>query len=160
MSIREIREAIVARMSAIPDIGVVQKFERYAKDEATLKKFYYSPAHGNLRGWYVRRLATSESGNRQASSVEVCTWRIRGYMSLSDAAETELVFDDLIEGVRDAFVPDESLGGLVDQCSDPTNIDGVSGIQLIDAGPVMFGGVLCHSARLELLTVRFLDRSP
>jgi hypothetical protein len=72
---------------------------------------------------------------------------------------SELTFDDLIESVRDAFAQDETLGGTVDQCSEPGNEDGESCIQLDDAGPVMFGGVLCHACRLGLTTVRYLERN-
>jgi hypothetical protein len=81
-------------------------------------------------------------------------------MSLDDAAASELVFDDLIESIRDAFAADETLGGTVAQCAVPDDGsgNGESGIQLDDTGPAMFAGVLCHVCRLGLNTIRYLER--
>ena len=159
MSIAQVRTAIVAALNSVPDIGIVHAYERYANDLAALKQLYWSPAHNAVRGWYVRRPATSEIGNIQAHAVEVVRWRIVGVMALNDAASSELAFDDLIEAVRNRFAQDETLGGTVDQCTSPDNEAGSeSCIQLDDSGPVFFGGVLCHACRLGLVTVRYLDR--
>lgn len=158
MSIAAVRAAIVALLGGVADIGVVHSYERYSKDLAKLKTLYFSTPHDQIRGWYVRRIITHESGNLQSRTVEQARWQIRGFMGLDDAAATELTFDDLIEAVRDAFSQDETLGETVAQCSDPDNSDGETGLQLIDAGPVMFAGVLCHACRLELTTVRYMER--
>lgn len=159
MSIALVRAAIADRLASVDDIGVVHAYERYANDLAGLKQLYWSAAHNQVRGWFVRRFATRESGNIQAHTVEQARWRIVGVMSLGDAAGTELVFDELLERVRNAFAADETLGGTVAQCTDPDSQSGDSCIQIDDAGPVMFGGVLCHGARLRLTTTRYLDRT-
>lgn len=160
MSIASVRTAIVTRLTSVANIGVVHAYERYANDLARLKALYWSNTHNAVRGWYVRRPATSETGNVQGRTVEQIRWRIVGLMALDDAAASEQTFDELIEAVRDAFAADETLGGTVDQCTNPDNGgEGESCIQLDDAGPVMFGGVLCHACRLALTTVRYLDRS-
>jgi len=155
-STRAIRAAIVECLRSVPDVGVVHDRERNAASQSALKELYWTAGLG-LRGWFVRRIVTAESGNRQAHTVEEIGWRIAGFMAFDDARESELTFDDLIEGVRNAFARDETLGGIVAQCTsiDP---DGPSCIQLDDAGPVMFAGVLCHAARLRLHTIRYLDR--
>ncbi|HRQ63885.1 MAG TPA: hypothetical protein PKZ76_03325 [Xanthomonadaceae bacterium] len=154
-SVPAIRAAIVAMLVSVPDIGVVHAYERYANDLPGLRQYYWSAPHNQVRGWYVRRPATSEQGNVFERSVEIVRWRIVGVMSLSDAAASELAFDALIESVRDAVRADETLGGVVDQCSLPGGTE-EAGIQLDDAGPAMFGGMLCHVARLGLNTVRYL----
>ncbi|WP_430391074.1 hypothetical protein [Dyella sp. 20L07] len=152
MSASAIRTAIVTRLNAVPNIGVVQPYERYALKMDQLKALYV--ADGQLRGWFVRREKIREIGKIQPRSVEYIRWRIQGLMALDDAGETELAFDNLVEAVRDAFRGDDTLSGTVAQCSLP---DGsAAGIQLDDAGPVMFAGVLCHGARLALNTVRYL----
>lgn len=158
-TVADVRTAIVARLNAVADIGVVHAYERYSKDLAKLKQLYFSDDHGDVRGWFVRRPNTREFGNLQSRTIEVIRWRIQGVMALDDANASELTFDALIESVRNAFSQDETLGGRVDQCSEPGNEDGESCIQLDDAGPVMFGGVLCHAARLGLTTVRYLERN-
>lgn len=158
MSIATVRSAIVTRLSSVADIGVVHAYERYANDLARMKALYWSASHNAVRGWYVRRPATAETGNVQGRTVEQIRWRIVGLMALDDAAASEQTFDELIEAVRDAFAADETLGGTVDQCTNPDG-EGESCIQLDDSGPVMFGGVLCHACRLSLTSVRYLDRS-
>jgi len=156
MSVADVRAAIVTRMQTVANIGVVHPYERYATDLAKLKALY--GYNGAIRGWFVRRPGTSETANVQGRSVEQIRWRLQGYMTLNDAEQSELTFDDLIEGLRNAFAADETLCGTVQQCTDPSNPDGESCIQLDDAGPVMFGGVLCHAARLRLTTTRYLER--
>lgn len=158
MSVAAIRTAIVARLNSVSGIGVVHAYERYAADLAKLKTLYCPTGETTIRGWFVRRFRTNESGNIQSRTVEQIRWRIQGMMAVNDAAASELTFDELIESVRDAFAQDETLGGTVDQCSEPGNEDGESCIQLDDAGPVMFGGVMCHACRLSLPTVRYLER--
>lgn len=157
MTLAAVRTAIVARLNTVTDIGAVHAYERYASDLKKLATLY--SYQGAIRGWFVRRPVTHESGNILSRTVEVVRWRIQGVMSLEDANASELTFDALIESVRDAFAQDETLGGTVDQCSEPGNEDGESCIQLDDAGPVMFGGVLCHACRLGLTTVRYLERN-
>lgn len=150
-----IRAAIVAVLTAVPNIGVVHAYERYASDLSGLRQHYWSAPHNQVRGWYVRRPMSTEQGNVFERSVEVIRWRVVGVMSLADASASELTFDALIESIRDAVRADETLGGAVDQCSLPGGTE-EAGIQLDDCGPAMFAGVLCHVARLGLNTVRYL----
>lgn len=159
MSIAAIRTAIVARLNAVADIGRVHNRERYAAALDQLKQLYYSAPHGQVRGWFVRREATSERNQIHDSAVEHTRWRITGFMAFDDSAASDLIFDALIESVRDAFRADDTLGGAVDQLSVPEAGGGSAetGIQLVDYGPAMFGGVLCHVARLELNTIRYLE---
>ena len=159
MTLLAVRNAIVATLEAVPDIGRVHAFQRYTHNLRDLGALYLSGPHNQLRGWNVSRVATTEAGNRQAHTVEIVRWRILGVMALDDAAQSELTFDDLVEGVRNQFAQDETLGGAVDQCSDPDNQDGQTGIQVDEISPGKFADVLCHLARLSLLTVRYLDRS-
>jgi hypothetical protein len=147
-----IREAIAARLEAVPDIGIVHRYERYANQAGALAKHYQW--QNQLRGWFVRRVAVAETPTSQlgGTRIEDTTWMIRGYMALSDEAQSELVFDGLIEALRDAFRDDDTLGGTVASC---WVRNGPAGVQMDDAGPVLFGGVLCHSARLRLVTRRY-----
>lgn len=149
----DIRSAIVTVMQAVPDIGVVQDRERYAKNLPDLKTFYATPTLG-LRGWFVRRLAVAERDRVLPRSNEYTRWRIQGLMAFDDAASSELVFDDLIEQLRDAFRTNDTLNGTVSQCALPDGSD--AGLQLLDTGTVSFAGVVCHSARLQLTTQRIL----
>lgn len=144
--IAAIRAAIVAKMAAIPDIGIVHAHQPWLKTEARLKDLYVS--NGQLRGWFVRRIATAETSPALGTAIEVHRWRIQGFMALDDTGSSELAFDDLIEAIRDAFRADETLGG---EISGTATKDG-TGIQVEDSLPVAFCGVLCHSALLALST--------
>lgn len=153
MSLLAIRTAIRDVVAAVANTGVVHTYERYAKDMAALKALYQTAPNGPLCGWYVRRENTREVGIAIPRYVEVVQWRLQGFMALDDSAASELVFDDSIEGIRDAFRADTHLGGLVTKLG-VLGATAERGVQLDDAGPVMFAGVLCHAARIRLTTTR------
>ncbi|MBX9831654.1 MAG: hypothetical protein K2X78_01230 [Burkholderiaceae bacterium] len=151
------RAAIVAALSSVPNIGVVHDRERYAKDNAKFAQHYlFTPAGGQqqLRGWWVRRAETEERSDTYGSgtTTNVHTWHIRGYLGFNDEAASELAFDELIEAFRAVVRDDPTLGGA---CEQPPEEE-TDGVQLMDAGPVMFAGVLCHSALLQLKTGSYL----
>ena len=155
-TLAEIRAAIIALHQAVPDVGVVHNRERYANSEDKFRAlFVMTPAGGaqQVRGWWWRRVATAESSVSTGTTMNVHTWECRGYMALNDAEASELAFDALIEALRDAVRADPTLGGVCDQNAVSGEPDGV---QVTDAGPVMFCGVLCHSAVLQLRTWSYL----
>lgn len=161
MTIRVVRNAIVDKLRSVADIGVVHEYQRYATSLADLKALYLSTEHESIRGWYVSRAKSRETDRIMTRSVETTTWIINGVLALSDGAASELVADDLVEAIRDAFAADDDLGGAVDQCGvpKPGGSTQETGIQLVDFGPVMFGGVLCHGIKLQLTTIRYLTRN-
>lgn len=147
---REIRAEIAATMNLIANIGIVHEYERYAANKADLAALY---AYNNqLRGWYIRRISRRENSPDIGRHTVLQQWRIRGFLSLSDAIESELVFDDLCDAVVDGFRANDTLNNLVDSCI----IERQAGAQIEDSGPVMFAGVLCHSAQLLLTTRHYL----
>jgi hypothetical protein len=144
----DIREAIAQSLETIPDIGVVHRYERYANQQGAIAQLYQ---WGNqLRGWHIRRVALTERQPDEAPDVTT-EWEIRGYMALADAGASELAFDDLIDAIRAKFRADLTIGGTVAT----TQAEGITGIQLRDSGPVLFGGMLCHKAVLRLVTRQF-----
>lgn len=147
------RAAIVAKLAAL-DIGVVHDHEPYAASLPALQALYQDADSGRLNGWHVRRVATREVATAIGRSVETVVWRIRGYYALAEAEGSELAFDDQIEAIRDAFRDDPTLGGAVHDTAEGER--GPTGIQVEDAGPVMFAGVLCHAATLSLTTMNAL----
>ena len=145
-TIAQIRAAIVAKLAAVPEIGVVHDYERWAKREADFAVLYVSG--GQVRGWHVRKLSTRRQSPARGRYIVTHRWQIRGFMALDDAAATEKTFDDLVEAVELAFQADTDLGGVVGI----TIVDDEAGIQVVESIPVLFAGVLCHSARLILNT--------
>lgn len=143
------RAAIVATMQTVTGLGQVHAYERFAKQDAAFRDLYKSG--DRILGWHVRRVSTRETSAVMGRYHGQIGWRIRGFMSIDDAAASEQAFDALIETLRDAVRADESLGGVVDSTLDPDS--GQVGLQLDDSGPVMFAGVLCHGCTLSLTTL-------
>lgn len=147
-----IRAAIVDILSSVPNIGRVQAYERYAERNAELTTHYSNGSQ--LLGWFVRRVGVLDqprSADDCSTFLEVVRWQIRGYMALDDAAATELAFDELLNVIRGKFRSNITLNGTVMT----TFSDQQAGIAVEDSGPVLFGGVLCHAARLNLITKRY-----
>lgn len=149
-TVQEIRDAIKTTMNGVAGIGIVHGYERYSKEQADFQTLFVTAAV--LKGWTIRRTAKREiSPARGRNNIENI-WAIRGFMGFDDANASEQAFDDLIEDIGDAFRADETLGAVVSS----TVVDGLAGIQLESSEPVMFAGVLCHSARLRLGTRHYL----
>jgi hypothetical protein len=159
VTVAAIRTQIRAVMAAVADVGVVHEYQRYGKDMPALRAFYFSAPHQQIRGWYIQRTSTAETGRIHTRSVECIKWNIHGFMSLDDSAESEKTMDTLIESLRTAFRTNDTLNGTVAQCTIPAPNGGSkeSHLQLEDFGPVMFASVLCHAAKCSLYTLRYLD---
>ncbi|MGE4244281.1 hypothetical protein [Ramlibacter sp.] len=153
----EIRAAIATLHRAVPDIGVVHEYERYTRDEAKFREQYVVEIDGQkqVRGWWWRRAATEEKQITLGTTLNVHTWECRGYLALNDAQASENTFDELVEAFRDAVRADPTLGGVC-EANPLLDGDGTDGVQVLDAGPVIFSGVLCHSAVLQLRTWSYL----
>lgn len=149
-TVQEIRDAIKTTMNGVAGIGIVHTYQRYAKEQAAFKALFVTGTE--LKGWTIRKTRTREKSPARGRNNIVHTWQIDGYLGFDDANASEEAFDLLVEAVADAFRADETLGGVVAE----TVVDGEAGIQVDDSGPVMFAGVLCHSARLRLGTRHYL----
>lgn len=147
------RAALYATIQGVPNIGVVHAYERVSNDLAKLKELYFSRPHNQIRGWFIRRVRVREIGLMQTRYLEVTDWQIRGFMAIDDAAATELTMDTLIEALRDQLRTNNTLSGTVLKQGLLQN-GAERGLQLEDFGPYMFGGVLCHGARLGLTTTK------
>lgn len=151
------RVAIVAALDSVPEIGIVHDRERYAASNADFQRLYlFEPSDAttaHVRGWWLRRSATLErSRNLGHRSLNVHTWTVRGYLAFNDAAGSELVLDGLVEQFRAVVRADPTLGGVCQLGPLGTGDDDTDGVQVVDAGPVNFAGVLCHSVVLQLKT--------
>lgn len=150
------RAAIVAALAAVPEIGHVHDRERYAANEGQFRALYlYTPPGGqpHVRGWWVRRVATREHSPCIGRAINAHTWQVRGYMAFADAEASELRMDELVEAFRARVRDDPTLGGV---CQPGPQDSAEDGVQVTDAGPVRFAGVLCHSIVLQLTTWSYL----
>lgn len=153
-TVEQLRAAIKAKLQAVASMGQVHDYERYVKEQSRLLALYKSANQSGDRiyGWHFRRVRTTELLISTGRNYQDHSWRFRGFMSMEDGDATEKKFDIQIELIRDAFRADPRLGF--------TDVDtefleanaGQGNIQLEESEPVMFCGVLCHFARLSLVT--------
>ena len=155
-TIDQIRAAIAATIVSAVPAAAVHDYERFAADQAKFREFYLSGAAPDQRilGYHVRRASTREVAESTGRWSIWHRWRIRGAMAVDDADASEKLFDAQIETIRTAFRADESLGGLIFGMVEAST--GEVGIQVLDEGPVMFAGVLCHFAEMRLTTQHLL----
>lgn len=149
------RAALAALLAAVPGVGLVHLYEPYARTEAAFAALYAWAVPGGgkqLRGWFIRRTGTRERELGVGRTLNAHTWQVRGFMALDEAGATELVFDELVEAMRLAYRTDPTLGGVA-QLSPAEGV----GMDVTDSRPVVFAGVLCHSAVLQLTTHAYLD---
>lgn len=162
-TLQQTRERLQQLLQGVPGVGNVHVRERYTGSESKFRELYlYTLADpaldafagaAHLRGWHIRRIATEEMAVG-ANLLNTHTWQVRGYLSFNDEFASELIFDDLVERMREAVRWSPSLGL-------PRLSGGQSqerGAQLVNAGPVYFCGVLCHSAVLQLTTTAHIER--
>ena len=158
----QIRAAIGARLLAVPRIGIVHPYERYAAKEAAFAALYmWQPpeagAAKELRGWMIRRVARREAEETHTSTQVTIDWQIKGYMAVRDALASEVEMDGLVDAVIASIKADLTLGGLLDGLlPPPRNV----GAQLMESGPYMFAGVLCHGVRLDWTTAHIETDEP
>lgn len=153
-----LRSAIVQTLNAVPQVGRVHDRERSLPDEAALRSLflYDLPGGGQqLRGWWLRRAATEERSVNAGRTMSVDAWTLQGYLAFDDAAASELVFDAIVEDIRDAVRADPTFGGAcaTGPLADDKRTDGV---QVDGTGLVTFCGVRCHGVALQLRTWRYL----
>lgn len=147
------RNALVSLLESVPGAGIVHAEEPYAKTQAAFQAAYAWDLPGGgtqLRGWFLHRDATRETAPNVGRWMDAHTWRIQGFMALSSPG-SGLEFDALIEQIRAAYRADVTLGG----ASEIGPLGQPAGIQLISSRPVLFAGVLCHAAQLQLQTYAY-----
>lgn len=145
-----IRTAIAGVIDAVADTGVVHQFERYAKTAGELKTLYLTG--DKLLGWHIRLVTRRRKQPGLGRWIVTITWRLTAYQSFEDSSQSELAFDAMVEAVDRAFRDDVSLGGVLNMGTVIDEQDDLQGMQVDDTGPVLFCGVLCHSARCTLMT--------
>lgn len=149
-----IRAQIKARLQAVPSIGVVHDYERFATTKEAMVDLYETTIGTvkQIRGWWFDRRTTAERDIDLGHVRRLHQWQIVGYLALADASATGKTLQDLVEAIADEFRDQRTLGGTVIDTRDMSLDDAPAGIQVDSIEPVMFAGVLCHRATLRLIT--------
>jgi hypothetical protein len=139
VGLSEIRTQIKAVLEGVSGIGSVHEYDRWFADWGKLIELFKT-ADNKIIGWMITRRKTTATRDTMPTIMRDHTFLIRGVYGLKDSAASELVFQDLVEAVQNAFDSAYLLGG-----------------NAINSGPMqitlveirMFGSVLCHYAELE-----------
>ena len=148
-----VRTAILTRLQVVTGFTVYD-YLRNVNDEATLKVIALDTGD-RIHFWQFGLAQESPfEGHRYAAGETRvrAKWELHGYYAVNDADATEKTFDTEAAAVFDAFEANKKLtiGGV-----DLTVETGPA--QRQQGGHVMFGTVLCHYARMSLLTVLSLE---
>lgn len=148
-----VRAAIKTRLQAVTGFTVYDYLRNIA-DEETLKAIALDTGE-RIHFWQfgLAQDAPFEGKRYAAGETRVrAKWELHGYYAVNDALATEKTFDTEAAAVFDAFEANKKLttGGV-----DLTIETGPA--QRQQGGHVMFGTVLCHYARMSLLTVLSLE---
>lgn len=149
MSAEAIRAAMVTLLQGVPSIGIVHSYERYADKQADFRALYTSG--GTLLGWFVSRTGWRYARTASGRLLVTTRWQITGFLGLEDATASELVMQGLVETICAAWSADPTMGGIIRGLP----IEGSAGIEVAAIEPVMFASVLCHRARIELITQHY-----
>lgn len=151
MSLASARDQIKTTLDGVSGVGLVHKYERYAKENPAYLTLFTTG--GVVNGWTITRESTtpiSDGGDAVSHTFfRAYTMVIRGYYSLDDSAETEITFQNLIETICDTFDADPTISGTVKE-AEPMEVRTV--------GHRVFGNVLVHYCELALVFVQKRDR--
>jgi len=140
MSLADIREQIVAVLSGVSGIEIVHRYVRLAFNREKLLELF-KDSKGKICGWMITRRVTAATRKTMPVVERDHTFRLYGIYGVKDGAGSELVFQDMIEDIQDAFDDQYSLGDTV------TN-SGPIQVKLVEYREI--GGILCHYAELDL----------
>lgn len=150
VSHRLVRTAIVDRIKQLGLTPNVYEYERFADRIEDLKALY--AYEGSIKGGFIQRVSGSED-ERGTCAPYLDRWQLSLYQSWSDGSASALTFDDWIDSIINAFERGEPLDS--SETFDLSANGQAGGVVLLDSQPIKFAGVLCHSATLQLTTLRY-----
>lgn len=135
------RQKVFEIISAVPNIGKVHDYERWAVDWGKFIELFKDSASSRILGWEICRGGMQSEKLSNIEEARSHGFTVKGYMAVNDAQATEKIFNGLIEAICNAFKGVHTLDGAC-----------------LDAGPVtaevidcrIFGSVLCHYAELKI----------
>lgn len=142
--------AILTIMQSVPGVVHVYPYVRSVTDEVVFKNLFFDEASQRIQGWTITRDHTVSTDMGIASGQDKHEIVIRGILGVRDADNTEKIFQDLIEAIRDAFWPLHKLqvGGL-------SQVFFTEPMQVRVVTQVMFAGALCHYCELTKIVEDF-----
>lgn len=150
VSHRLVRTAIVNRIKQLGLTDRVYEFERFADRIEDLKALYVHD--GSIKGGFIQRVSGVEDEHGTCAPY-LDRWQLSLYQSWSDSSASALTFDDWIDSIINAFERGKALDS--SETFDLSANGQAGGVVLLASQPVKFAGALCHSATLQLTTLRW-----
>lgn len=148
MSLATVRTEIATIISDVTGIGKVHEYERYTHDRNQYTKLFTK--NDKINVWQIERPTFSRYVHGSAgatSGVErvIHDFLIRGFYGLSDELKSEKTFQDLVEGVCQAFRDKPDLNGVAEmiKISPETPITGRITKEYL-------GEALCHTVEINI----------
>ena len=146
----DIANQITSRLAAVPNVGRVHHYQRNLNALETVKAEFFDHNLGRIAAWTCSRESFTDTQSSNIENTRVSTWVLRGYMSVEDSQATEVLFQQVIDNICEAFRPQDDLGDTVEL---------IQPVQARTIGYSMLGkpdsGILCHSAELVLQVQEF-----
>jgi len=143
-----IRAALATLLNSV-DLGVFYEKERFSKNTRDMATLYGE----QINGGYIRLISRKRINNYDDRHVITLRYQIVYLLSFIDENDSQLTFEDNLEFFDDAFMASDEIEPTT-QASHRT--DEGAGLSVDDTQPVMFAGVLCHRALMNL-TVEYFE---
>jgi len=150
MSVASIRTDIYTVVAAVTNIGLVYDRLRYTDEWSKYMDLFKTTVSGlaQVRGWVINYDGMSqEIAEFNPNAFRAQRFKVRGYLSLDDSAESEKTAANLAEAVCNALDDAATLHG-------GTYYD-ASQAEIEFFEPRMFGSVLCHYIEIGVTVTEF-----
>jgi len=128
----------------------VHEYERWASTWDRFLALFKDP-DGKINGWMITRASTAERWLTNIEYVRVYEMILKGVYGLKDEGGTELVFQQTIEDICEAFRNKDTLNDTCETIAPEFGaLAGVAGVQVKVVQTRIFGNTLCHYAELAI----------
>lgn len=139
------------KLTALGNMGVIHLYQRQVVDMAKfINLFTRDLGNGRreIRGWEITRQSVLE--HQRGAFFGHHDMVLRGYMGLSDADASSMVFQGMIDAIRATFRTAEPADPAADWLYRNGDNQQQSPVQVTLIDDRMFGSVLCHHAELHI----------
>lgn len=138
----DILPELIAILEAVSGIGNVYEFPQHSAFIEEHKELFVTDEN-KFHVWWPIRTAWEATGGLSAQIFRRHTVEITGYYAISNSTESEKIFQNVIDGIANAFdtLANFSLDNTVDQHL-PAQME---------KSDVMFGGFLCHKGIIRIV---------
>lgn len=110
----QIADLIAAKLATVANVGQVHNFQRNFTDSNQFLAECVDTVNQRVAFWTISRETFTDTQSSNYENTYVATWILRGHMAVKDSNETELIFQQVIDDVREEFRPQSTLSDSVE----------------------------------------------